>query len=77
MFAQASPTLFRHRFCNRFRVSKLASDRWPFEDRRMLAFIERFCLDERGCLLASEWAIMASILTLGTVLGLLAIHQKG
>lgn len=34
-----------------------------------------FLRDERGCMLAMEWVFVASILTLGAVAGLLALHH--
>ena len=41
----------------------------------MRSFLRKFVGDERGYLPASEWALVASLLTLGTVLGLLALFN--
>ena len=40
----------------------------------MRAYFCDFCRDERGSVLATEWVFVASILTLGTIAGLLALQ---
>ena len=41
----------------------------------MRAFLWQFCLDEHGYVVAMEWVFVASILTLGSAIGLLAMRQ--
>ena len=41
----------------------------------MWKLLREFRHDERGCLLAMEWVFVASILTLGAIAGLLALHR--
>jgi hypothetical protein len=40
----------------------------------MLKLLARFWRDDRGCVPATEWMLVASILTLGTIGVLLATH---
>lgn len=35
----------------------------------------KFWRDDRGCMAATEWMVVASILTLGLLLATLALHQ--
>jgi hypothetical protein len=41
----------------------------------MMKFLMNFVHDERGCLLTTEWVVVAMVLTLGAVAGLLAAHE--
>jgi Flp pilus assembly pilin Flp len=43
----------------------------------MPTFLEKLWRDERGCVPATEWMLVASILTLGAIAGLLALHHPG
>jgi hypothetical protein len=43
----------------------------------MLDFLGRFLRDDRGCVEATAWMLVASILTLSAVAGMAALFQAG
>ncbi len=43
----------------------------------MRKILGRFWRNERGCVPATEWMIVASLLTLGSIAGLLAMQYAG
>jgi Flp pilus assembly pilin Flp len=46
----------------------------PKGDQRMLKQLANFLRDDRGCVPATEWMLVASILTLGTIGVLMTLH---
>jgi hypothetical protein len=58
-------------------LRRVSPDPWssPGENPSMWKQLCEFLRDERGCMLAMEWVFVASILTLGAVAGLLALHH--
>jgi Flp pilus assembly pilin Flp len=46
------------------------------EDQQMSKLLAQLWRDERGCVPATEWMLVASILTLGTIGVLLTMHYS-
>lgn len=43
----------------------------------MRTFLGKLWREEGGCVPATEWMLVASILTLGAIAGLVALHHPG
>lgn len=57
--------------------SRLPLSRSPEEDHGMFNVLGRFWRDDRGCVEATGWMLVASILTLSAIAGMTALYQAG